>query len=469
MQTSMPPSATKRLLHTKTYRLHFDDDPEYKKDPRYAILSHRWLSKEITFDKIEHARLEDNDVESPVKLKVKGACAKAQEHKIQWLWIDSICINKANSVEDQKAITSMFTWYRRASVCYTYLSDVVVPATKAKAVYDVGRGPCPCPFWRAEDPSKPSEWFERGWCLQELLAPNQMEFYDRNWTKMGTRAELAEAIAAITRIKPEYLTGEEDFRKASIAAKMSWMAGRKTSVHEDMAYSMVGIFDITSMATGVSDGMKAFFRLQKEIINTSVLADETIFAWKAPASGLPHTSHPAGDWAQDEWGLLAPSPDCFRDCGDIIPDGEARPRRLDGYKVEREGLKFPFPYTDFVPRREQVLQLCLMPLPWLNIIGFEFWKLADSKRKEFAVRLNCVRKDPNGKWRPVQVNLRRSSTGWKMETLVFRRYNCHQLDLAQKRLKELYSGWTIVGKHRNRMRKKMMTILQPEPDSEEAR
>ncbi|KAK7905358.1 hypothetical protein LTR67_000079 [Exophiala xenobiotica] len=397
METSMPPAATKRLLHTKTYRLHFDDEVEYKKDPKYAILSHRWLDKEITFGKIEQACLDANGIESPVSLKVKGACAKAQQDNIRWLWIDSICINKDNSAEDQKAIASMFRWYRQASVCYTYLSDVLVPATKAS--YDDGPGP----FWRTEEPEKDSEWFERGWCLQELLAPNHMEFYDRNWTYMGTRAELAEAIAAITRIKPEYLTGEEDFRKASIAAKMSWMAGRKTSVPEDIAYSMLGIFGITSMATGFMDGMKAFFRLQKEIINTSVIADETIFAWKTPASGLPPTSDPRGDWAADEWGMLAPSPDCFRDCGDIIRDGEARPRLLGGYTVEREGLRFPFPYTDFVSRREQAMQLSLMVLPWLNIIGFSAWKQALSKRKEFALTLNCVRKDTNGKWRPVQV------------------------------------------------------------------
>lgn len=343
-----------------------------------------------------------------------------------------------------------------------YFSDVLVPATKAS--YDDGPGP----FWRTEEPEKDSEWFERGWCLQELLAPNHMEFYDRNWTYMGTRAELAEAIAAITRIKPEYLTGEEDFRKASIAAKMSWMAGRKTSVPEDIAYSMLGIFGITSMATGFMDGMKAFFRLQKEVINTSVIADETIFAWKTPASGLPPTSDPRGDWAADEWGMLAPSPDCFRDCGDIIRDGEARPRLLGGYTVEREGLRFPFPYTDFVSRREQAMQLSLMVLPWLNIIGFSAWKQALSKRKEFALTLNCVRKDANGKWRPVQVSLCRSSTGWSKESLVFRRYNCRQLDLAPKRLKELHSSATIVGQHRNKMCKKRMTILQPQPDSEEA-
>lgn len=78
--------------------------------------------------------------------------------------------------------------------------------------------------------------FQR-WTLQELLAPPEMRFYDCDWTYFGTKSSLAHDIESVTRINVDYFKGVKHFRKACIATKMSWMAGRTTSRIEDLAYS----------------------------------------------------------------------------------------------------------------------------------------------------------------------------------------------------------------------------------------
>src|ERR1700722_10672409 len=38
--------------------------------------------------------------------------------------IDTCCIDKSNSTEFGEAINSMFSWYRKSTKCYVYMSDV---------------------------------------------------------------------------------------------------------------------------------------------------------------------------------------------------------------------------------------------------------------------------------------------------------------------------------------------------------
>jgi hypothetical protein len=57
---------------------------------------------------------------------------------------------------------------------------------------------------------------------------------------------------------------------------MTWVSRRKTTRTEDLAYCLLGIFDI-SMPLLYGEGDKAFFRLQEEIMKTS--GDQSLFAW----------------------------------------------------------------------------------------------------------------------------------------------------------------------------------------------
>ena len=125
----------------------------------------------------------------------------------------------------------MFQWYKRAWVCYAYLSSV-----------DAGD-------WKAQEQQiRESPWSTRGWTLQELIAPGQVYFLNRQWNIIGERNELAPEISAITGIEEAYSTIAKGpnvyLGPASIATKMSWASKRMTSRIEDMAYCLLGIFDI---------------------------------------------------------------------------------------------------------------------------------------------------------------------------------------------------------------------------------
>ncbi|OBZ77075.1 hypothetical protein A0H81_03170 [Grifola frondosa] len=171
----------------------------------------------------------------------------------------------------------MFSWYRKSEVCYAYLDDVPgidLPESK-------------------ESDFRKSEWFTRGWTLQELIAPSSVIFFSKSWVEIGTKTSLASVIENITKVNRKVLSstfGEE----VSVAQRMSWAAGRKTTREEDRAYSLMGLFGV-NMPTIYGEGKRAFIRLQHEIMKTS--NDCSLFVWQS--SSLQNS------------GLLAPSPDEF--------------------------------------------------------------------------------------------------------------------------------------------------------------
>lgn len=108
-----------------------------------------------------------------------------------------------------------------------------------------------------------SEWFRRGWTLQELIAPHDVHFFDRDWHHYGDKIWYSSAISQKHRIPMEVLYGDEP-RKYSVAQRMSWANGRQTTKVEDRAYSLLGIFDV-NMPMLYGEGGGAFIRLQGEI------------------------------------------------------------------------------------------------------------------------------------------------------------------------------------------------------------
>jgi hypothetical protein len=121
----------------------------------------------------------------------------------------------------------MFLWDRESKSCYTYLADVHISRFDADFTH--------------------SRWFTRAWTLQELLAPTEVEFFDRNWQRLGTRNKLAQAISAATSIDVETLKGSHiNLKSKSIACRMSWVSRRQTTRIEDIAYSLLGIFGVNT-------------------------------------------------------------------------------------------------------------------------------------------------------------------------------------------------------------------------------
>ncbi|KAF3807255.1 hypothetical protein GCG54_00008710 [Colletotrichum gloeosporioides] len=81
-------------------------------------------------------------------------------------------------------------------------------------------------------------------------------------------------------------------RDYSIAERISWAGGRETTREEDMAYCLVGIFDV-NIPMLYGEGTKAFRRLQEEIIRTAY--DVSIFAWTKDRHGTQPTRYDGAD------------------------------------------------------------------------------------------------------------------------------------------------------------------------------
>jgi hypothetical protein len=206
----------------------FIDDDEV---PRYAILSHTWVEgKEVTFDDLTNDAGKD-------KLgyeKIRFCGERARRDGLQYFWVDTCCINKANFTELSQAINSMFHWYQNATKCYVYLSDV--STAQQKSSDQSSNFP-----W--ESAFRVSRWFTRGWTLQELLAPGSVEFFSREGCWLGNKEILEEQICKITGIPGQALRGTP-LPLFGVDERMSWAKHRWTTRKEDEAYSLLGIFNV---------------------------------------------------------------------------------------------------------------------------------------------------------------------------------------------------------------------------------
>lgn len=267
----------------------------------YAILSHRWEEEEVGFLDMQ---ISAKAIGMKGFKKIQWACEQAREDGYEYLWVDTCCIDKRSSAELTEAINSMYRWYKASSVCYAFLSDV--------NVNDSSDGE-----WESQ--FKSSKWFTRGWTLQELLAPSHVVFYDEQWSVLCTKRDESRLLAVCTGIDEAVLKGEE-LSSRSIAQRMSWASSRQTTRGEDIAYCLLGIFDINMPMLYGEGKDKAFLRLQEEIIKRS--DDHTIFAWPLHRD--------------DQHGLLADSPVAFVGCNYVL--GMTRREGRPPYSITNRGL-----------------------------------------------------------------------------------------------------------------------------------
>lgn len=336
-----------RLLHTENLEFSEFFDSNI---PTYAILSHRWEEDEISYQRFLDTKIEERTGSS--FSKILQCCVLARSDGLQWVWIDTCCIDKRSSAELSEAMNAMFTWYQQSEICYAYLSDC------DNSLEESGY-PGPSQYFAEASRTAPlysdfqdSKWFTRGWTLQELLAPRDVLFYDRNWLCIGAKSQfvctktqligrnhqqsrsLAASIAAATGIPEKILHRQDAIEWASVAMKMSWLSRRTTSRTEDMAYCMLGLFDV-NMPLLYGEGTKAFLRLQLEIIKKS--DDESIFAWACKG------------FLDPSWnGLLAQSPSHFANSGDI-QCYSSRIEQRPPYVMTNKGLELRIPESAIFP------------------------------------------------------------------------------------------------------------------------
>ncbi|EJF56686.1 HET-domain-containing protein [Dichomitus squalens LYAD-421 SS1] len=244
-----------RMLDTDTGR--FVDITDWRK-ARYAILSHTWEGAEQTCQEVRE--IQKND--SALSQKVRRACEVARSHGYRYLWVDSCCIDKTSSSELSESIKWMYVWYRDASVCYAYLSDVEMDPEQDTVKLRL----------------RVSRWFTRGWTLQELIAPRYIVFLSKEWQIIGTKTTLVADIELVTGIENDILTHTKSLDEVPVARRMCWVATRQTTRVEDEAYCLLGIFDI-NMPTLYGEGERALRRLQEEILQR--IPDQSIFVWDA--------------------------------------------------------------------------------------------------------------------------------------------------------------------------------------------
>jgi hypothetical protein len=306
-----------RLINARTRKL---KDYTEGNIPKYAILSHTWGPWEVTFDNFQDITLAQF---KPGYSKVEYACLQALQDGLDYVWIDTCCIDKSSSHELSEAINSMFRWYRASEVCYAYLEDLELDRISP-------------PNLGSESMKKLLEncrWFTRGWTLQEMIAPPNLTIYGKGWVALGTKQVLRHALADITGVDKDFLLGRS-CQDASIARRMSWAARRNTTRTEDIAYCLMGIFDV-NMPLLYGEGEKAFIRLQEEILKES--DDQTLLAWgqtlledRKECYQTSFTSIKNADvrkqWLSDlvkecsrPCGVLAKSPGFFAGSGDYLP------------------------------------------------------------------------------------------------------------------------------------------------------
>ncbi|KIK94492.1 hypothetical protein PAXRUDRAFT_445493, partial [Paxillus rubicundulus Ve08.2h10] len=217
-----------RLLNVHTLELeNFPGDP-----PPYATISHRWgeVKDEVSFQDILQLQAQPSVKNKPGFAKILGCTEQTKKHGLTYIWIDTCCIDKTDNTELQEAINSMWDWYQDCDRCFVYMNDVRSGQHPDADDSDFSR----------------SQWFRRGWTLQELLAPGKITFFAEDWTRIGKTAH-RKVMKRITRITgiPEGVLSDGDTASFSIARRMSWASHRMTTKKEDRAYSLMGIFGIT--------------------------------------------------------------------------------------------------------------------------------------------------------------------------------------------------------------------------------
>ncbi|PIL26152.1 hypothetical protein GSI_11907 [Ganoderma sinense ZZ0214-1] len=277
----------------------------------YAILSHVWNKEEQSFQDLRALQREcaadGSNPRDKASEKIRRCCEVAESHGFQWIWNDTCCIDKTSSAELSEAINSMYRYYSLTKVCFAYLGDV-------SRLYEFDE----------------SRWHQRGWTLQELLAPRLVVFLSRDWTVLGTKFKLSATLEQVTGIPATVLRHEMRPADLSIAVRMGFAARRVTTRPEDRAYSLMGLFDVNIPTLYGEGGERAFRRLQEEIMKHS--PDTTLFAWGAALAAhrlgtppkLEHPSH-----ADNRSLLFASSPSDFDSCQTV---------RFKPYKVDETPL-----------------------------------------------------------------------------------------------------------------------------------
>jgi hypothetical protein len=245
----------------------------------------------------------------------------------------------------------MYRYCGRAEICYAFREGFNSGAKDEKSMMD-------------------SRWWTRGWTLQELLGPREVIFYTSDWLPIATKYSLASRISKATSINEGVLKCMKPLDRVSVAQLMSWAAHRKTTRDEDVAYCLLGIFDV-NIPVLYGEGSEAFLRLQEEILKRS--SDQSLFAWTyiLPSSPVPSP------------GVLFPHPRYFKLAAKIVPFKSSAlfSTGTEPYTMTHMGLNIRLPLIPAKgPDQKAVAILaCHSDEDFMGPLGIALWSTAGSR------------------------------------------------------------------------------------------
>lgn len=243
------------LLNTTSLELcEFSSDA-----PPYATFSAKHEDGDLVYDEIYTPQTAP---QRPAFQSLQRACSECRSNGLQWLWNDALCIGRRSSTNLAESLNSLGEIYRKGKLCIVYLHDLL--DTQASD-FDVESGLSDC------------SWFRHVWMLPHLIFSSVLRFYDSQWRHIGSKSELITEISRITSIDEGALQGSNSLGDYPSCTKMSWAAGLSADRIEDVAYSLLAIFNI-SMNIQYGEGMESFLRLQEEVLKST--GDTSILAWQ---------------------------------------------------------------------------------------------------------------------------------------------------------------------------------------------
>ncbi|KAG2118688.1 uncharacterized protein F5147DRAFT_800738 [Suillus discolor] len=224
---------------------------------RYVMLSHRWEDGEPLLQDIQGKVIYELDPVGDIK-KLQSFCKTTRDLGYHWAWSDTCCIDKNIDVKLQASLKSMFA------------CRILLPSSKPGALAR-------------------SAWNTRGWTVQEFLVSKVIIFYQKDWTlylddrtpnhkdSVAIMQELEDVTGIDRRAVVAFRPGMRDARE-----KLQWASTCITTLQEDIAYSLFGVFGIRLHVDYTEKKQNALGRLLQEIIAQS--GDITALDWVGKSS-----------------------------------------------------------------------------------------------------------------------------------------------------------------------------------------
>ena len=229
---------------------------------RYGMFSHKWEDNEPLFEQVIRMVVYELE-ESPTHDKLKMFCKIMQDAGLDWAWSDTCCINKADHFVLQEALVAMLKWYEGYALTVVFLFDVLSPSRRGDLMRSI--------------------WNTRAWTFQEYHASKVVRFYTKDWKlymniDIPNHKESPEIISEMEKATGVSLQALMALRPGldDIREKLCLASTRRTTLVEDAAYSLLGIFSM-SLPVVYGEGDQALGRLLVQLLTSS--GDTSILAW----------------------------------------------------------------------------------------------------------------------------------------------------------------------------------------------